>query len=144
MTLPIVAVAVPRNVDQTFDYVIPANLVEKIKVGQHVLVDFGKEKLEGFITALKEKSDYKGSLRPIRSLLDSEPILDEHDLELARWIADYYLTPIGMVLRIIAPHRELIAREGRSIQFVHLAQELKPTLKAIEKVSKRAPQHSAR
>ena len=117
--------------------------MEKIKIGQRVLVDFGKEKLEGFITALKEKSDYKGSLRPIRSLLDLEPILDEHDLELARWIADYYLTPIGMVLRIIAPHRELIIREGRSIQFVHLAQGLTPTLEVIEKVSKRAPQQAA-
>ncbi|MBI3460168.1 primosomal protein N' [Candidatus Acetothermia bacterium] len=143
MTLPIVAVAVPRNVDQTFDYVVPANLAGQVKVGQRVLVDFGKEKLEGFITALKEKSDYKGSLRPIRSLLDSESILNEHDLELARWIADYYLTPIGMVLRIIAPHRELSIREGRSIQFVHLAQELKPTLELIEKVSKRAPQQAA-
>ena len=143
MTLPVVAVAVARNVDQTFDYVVPANLMEKVKVGQRVLVDFGKEKLEGFITALKEKSDYKGSLRPIRSLLDSESTLNEHDLELARWIADYYLTPIGMVLRLIAPHRELILREGRSIQFVHLAKGLKPTLEAIEKISKRAPQQAA-
>jgi primosomal protein N' (replication factor Y) len=143
MTLSIVAVAVPRNVDQTFDYIVPANLAEQIKVGQRVLVDFGKDKIEGFITALKAKSDYQGSLRPIRALLDPEPILNEHDLTLARWIADYYLTPIGMVLRIIAPHRDLIAREGRSTQFVQLAQGFKQTLATIENVSKRAPQQSA-
>jgi primosomal protein N' (replication factor Y) len=143
MTLRIIAVAVPRSVDQTFDYVVPANLAPQVKVGQRVLVDFGKDKLEGFITGFKEQSDYKGSLRPIRSLLDSEPILNEHDFELARWIADYYLTPMGMVLRIIAPHRGLMAREGRAIQFVHLVQELKPTLEAIERVSKRAPQQAA-
>ena len=38
-----------KNIDKTFDYLVPSNLESKIKVGKRVTVPFGKQTLEGFI-----------------------------------------------------------------------------------------------
>jgi primosomal protein N' (replication factor Y) len=143
MKLPVVAVAVPRHIDQTFDYCVPQAFIEKIRLGQRVLVDFGKEKLEGFVVALKEVSEYQGALRPLRSILDAEPVFEERDFALARWISEYYLAPLGLVLRAIAPSRKRGVREGRQVQFVRLAQDLAQTMAEIDRLAKRAPQQAA-
>ena len=38
-----------KEIDQTFTYKIPSNLLDKVEVGKRVLVPFGKQKLEGFL-----------------------------------------------------------------------------------------------
>ena len=38
-----------KEIDQTFTYKIPSNLLDKVEVGKRVLVPFGKQKLEGFV-----------------------------------------------------------------------------------------------
>ncbi len=52
--------------------------------------------------------------RRIISVLDATPVLDEHLLRLGRWIADYYLAPIGEVFRTMLP---LTAEFKRSIGY---------------------------
>ena len=41
-----------KLLDKTFDYVVPASLQNEIKVGQKVLVPFGKTEVEGFVMSL--------------------------------------------------------------------------------------------
>jgi primosomal protein N' (replication factor Y) len=43
------------------------------------------------------------TLKPIHSAPDDAPVLDESLLALCRWIADYYLAPLGLVLRTALP-----------------------------------------
>ena len=45
--------------EKTFDYLVPNNLVDDIKIGKRVLVPFGKQKLEGFIIDIKKTSEYE-------------------------------------------------------------------------------------
>ena len=47
-------------------------------------------------------------------MLDAAPVLDEQLLRLGRWIADYYLAPIGEVFRTMLP---LIAEFKRAIGY---------------------------
>ena len=47
-------------------------------------------------------------------MLDATPVLDEQLLQLGRWIADYYLAPIGEVFRTMLP---LNAEFKRSIGY---------------------------
>ena len=38
-----------KNIDKTFDYIVPSNLEDKIKIGKRVTVPFGHQTLEGFV-----------------------------------------------------------------------------------------------
>ena len=38
-----------KNIDKTFDYLVPENIKDKIKVGKRVTVPFNHQILEGFI-----------------------------------------------------------------------------------------------
>lgn len=72
--------------EKTFDYLVPKNLINDIKIGKRVLIPFGKQKLEGFIIQIKEKSEYE--LKEIISILDYEPILTSELLDLGKDIKD--------------------------------------------------------
>ena len=104
-----VAVAVP--LDMVFTYRVPADSTPV--VGGRVLVPFRQKRMSGIVT---EIHDRKPSLatKTILSVLDTEPVLDEGLLRLGRWIADYYLAPIGEVFRTMLP---LGAEFKRSIAY---------------------------
>ncbi len=69
-----------NNKEKNFDYNVPKHLENQIEVGKRVLVPFGKQKLEGFIIEIKNKSDYK--LKEIIEVIDKEPILNKELLYL--------------------------------------------------------------
>ena len=99
----IAQVAVPRQVDRLFDYLVPEHWGGRELIGSRVRVRFGSDKLEGVIVGLKGRSDFPGRLRELEKLLDERPLWTERELELARWIADYYLCPLGLVLASLVP-----------------------------------------
>jgi len=67
-------------------------------VGGRVVVPFRNEKLIGVVTRLHDEAP-PVEARPIEAVLDQEPILSAELMELAAWIAQYYLAPLGEVLR---------------------------------------------
>lgn len=73
------------NIDKIFDYRIPDDLVEKITVGSHVFVPFGRGKklIDGYVLSVKCKTDYEGDIKEIASLASAEPLFDEEMLEVA-------------------------------------------------------------
>ena len=48
-----------RNVDKTFSYNIPSELLDKVKVGIRVKVPFGKNYIEGFVLEITNSSNYE-------------------------------------------------------------------------------------
>jgi primosomal protein N' (replication factor Y) len=79
-----------------------------------VIVPFRKEKLVGIETAVSDVAPVDFEARPIEAVLDDEPLLEEHLLELAEWIAQYYLAPLGEVLRGMLP---LTAEVRRTVYY---------------------------
>nr|BAL55783.1 primosomal protein N' [uncultured Acetothermia bacterium] len=143
MSYSIAEVAVPVAVEQTFDYKIPEGLRGQIRVGQRVLVPFReRERVEAFVIALKESSPFESRLRELSALVSLEPELSEADLALARWISEYYLAPLGIVLQTIAPGHAPPKREN-AIRYVKLAVPLAELLAQIEHRARRAPQQAA-
>ena len=98
-----VALAVP--LDMAFTYAIPAGM-EPV-VGGRVLVPFRQQRLSGIVVELHDRppqsqgKDVK--TKKVIEALDLSPVLDEHLLKLGKWIADYYLAPIGEVFRTMLP-----------------------------------------
>jgi len=138
----IAEVAVPRDIERVFDYLIPESLQAQAAVGMRARVPFREERLTGFIVGLKAESSYTGRLQELSALLDSYPVVDEADLQLARWISEYYLCPLGLVLHAMVPSL-LRARAPRLRSHIQLNASLADTLRWIEMLSTSAPQQAA-
>jgi primosomal protein N' (replication factor Y) len=137
----IAEIAVPRDIDKTFDYQIPENFVERSQWGVRVRVPFSGDELTGIIIGLKSESEFKGKLRLIKGVVDETPVLDEHRYELACWISSYYLTPIGMVLSAMIP-AGVHKRSPRKRNYIHLNTNLEETVRWIERLSRSAPRQA--
>lgn len=109
-------VILPLAVPNLYTYSVPESLQKKIKPGQRVVVQFGKKKL---YTALVYKihSDqpefYKP--KPIESILDNEPIVNEKQFKLWKWIASYYMCTMGEVMNASLPSGLKLASETKLI-----------------------------
>src|SRR6202167_1655271 len=104
-------VAVPVPLDMVFTYRVPAEATPV--VGGRVLVPFRQQRLTGIVTELHDRAP-SVKTKAVLSVLDVSPVLDDQLLRLGRWIADYYLAPIGEVFRTMLP---LNAEFKRSIAY---------------------------
>ena len=105
-------VALPVPLDHTFTYgVRPGQSPQR---GARVIVPFRNEKLIGVVTALAANAPPDVEVRYLEAVLDEEPLLSEHLLELGAWTAQYYLAPLGEVLRAMLP---LAAEVRRTVYY---------------------------
>ncbi len=93
-------VALPVPLDIAFTYRIPDEM--QPVVGGRVLVPFRQQRMSGVVTALHDRAP-KVQTKNVLSVLDASPVLDEQLLRLGKWIADYYLAPLGEVFRTMLP-----------------------------------------
>src|SRR5882724_7258431 len=82
-------------------------------VGGRVLVPFRQQRLSGIVVSLHDHQPEVQTKNVIETL-DTEPVLDPSLMRLAKWIADYYLAPLGEVFRAMLP---LGAEFKRSISY---------------------------
>jgi primosomal protein N' (replication factor Y) len=93
-------VALPVPLDMVFTYRVPPEAAPV--AGGRVLVPFRQQRMTGIVTEVHDQQP-SVAIKNILSVLDAEPVLDEGLLLLGRWIADYYLAPIGEVFRTMLP-----------------------------------------
>ena len=99
-----VDVILPLYVPKLFTYRVADNLVEQIKLGKRVSVQFGKSKVYAAIIAKVHNSppkDYEAKY--LLSVLDDEPIINIEQLQFWQWISDYYLCNMGDVMQAALP-----------------------------------------
>ena len=104
-------VAVPVPLDTVFTYRIPEGMTPV--VGGRVLVPFRQQRMSGIVVELHDRKP-SVQTKNVLSVLDPVPVLDEQLIRLGKWIADYYLAPLGEVLRTMLP---LGAEFKRSIAY---------------------------
>jgi primosomal protein N' (replication factor Y) len=93
-------IALPVPLDMVFTYRVPAEATPA--VGGRVLVPFRQQRLTGIVVELHDRTPSLNT-KAILSVLDVAPVFDEQLLRLGRWIADYYLAPLGEVFRTMLP-----------------------------------------
>ncbi|HVF23032.1 MAG TPA: primosomal protein N', partial [Pyrinomonadaceae bacterium] len=103
-----VEVAVPLHVSQTFTYRLKPEQRDEAKLGARITVPFGRKLLTAYIVALHDELPAELSLAEVEikeaeSLVDLEPVCTPEILQLARWVADYYGSPLGEVLKATLP-----------------------------------------
>ena len=111
-------VALPVAVHGTFTYAIPPALRDAVRLGSRVEVPFGPKRNTAFVVALTDRPPESGKIRPIHAVLDEdEPALLPEIIDLCRWAAEYYIVPLGEMLRSALP-ANMSARGKREISFV--------------------------
>lgn len=91
-----------KELDRTFDYNVPEEMEEKIKMGSRILVPFGNMKKleEGFVVSFKEKSEYK--TKDIAKIGENSTLNDKK-VELAKWIAKRYFCNLSESIKLMLP-----------------------------------------
>ena len=105
-------VALPVPLDHTFTYAVREG--QRPLRGARVIAPFRNEKLIGVVTGLNAKAPPDVEMRYLEAVLDEEPLLSEQLLALAEWMAQYYLAPLGEVLRGMLP---LMAEVRRTVYY---------------------------
>jgi primosomal protein N' (replication factor Y) len=91
-----------RALSQLFTYRVPDSLQKAVQVGAQVLIPFGPRTVVGVVARLSEQSDRAG-LKDLEAVLEDVPVLPQEALDLAAWMADYYLCELGEALRPLLP-----------------------------------------
>jgi primosomal protein N' (replication factor Y) len=95
-----VSVNSPVAQRRTFSYAIPSGLA--VSEGQAVLVPFGEKTLQGIVLELSQYPAVEDT-REIIDVIDTEPVLSPLYISLARWISEYYLSPLFSAVALMLP-----------------------------------------
>ena len=98
-----VSVAVPVPLRRSFTYRVPSLLRDRLEPGSRVAVPFGPRKLAAFVLGPAEMPASETRMRDVAGLLDPTPVLTAELLSFLEQAADYYMHPLGEVLRAAAP-----------------------------------------
>ena len=128
-------IILPLPLDGYFTYGVPEALASRVQNGMRVTVPFGKSKTYVGVVAeypvdvpkpaeeVTQQGEKKIVYKNIADVLDDTPILLPQQLKLWKWIADYYMSPIGDVYKAALPSG-LKAEDGfrpRTELFIRLA-----------------------
>ncbi len=97
-----VQVALPVPTRHTYTYLIPDE-TPLAEPGCRVRVPFGRQRLLGIVVDEPAPKVLPEGLKPVQSVIDEKPFLPRDVLAFSSWLADYYLAPLGMVLRCAYP-----------------------------------------
>jgi len=102
MAPAIAKVVVDLALDREFDYRIPPQLADAVRVGSRVAVPFGRRHAQGYVVGLAETSAY-GQLKEIGEVVGKKPLLSDKMLELTRWMGRYYCCPVELCVKCALP-----------------------------------------
>ncbi|MCD4700779.1 MAG: primosomal protein N', partial [Candidatus Aegiribacteria sp.] len=100
----LIEVVLNRPLWQSFTYSIPPALAGGNLVGCRVAVPFGTGRLIGYVWGFTDTDQTNMlEIKDVLDRLDANPLLPQSMLELARWAADYYQAPPGMMMAAAHP-----------------------------------------
>ena len=100
MIAEVIINTIAKELNKTYDYIIPDSILKDIKIGSRVFVPFGRTKQEeGFVINIKEKSEFAN--KEITKLEDN--ILTEENINLAKIMSKRYFCNISDCIRLMLP-----------------------------------------
>ncbi|MEN9441085.1 MAG: primosomal protein [Bacteroidota bacterium] len=111
-----VDVVLPIPVHKEFTYRVPFELNDAICIGGRVIVPFGKSKLyTGIVTRVSETAPSEYQAKYLEHVLDDQPIITKEQYNFWKWIANYYMAPIGDVMNAALPANFKLASETKIV-----------------------------
>ena len=99
-----VDIILPVPLDGTFTYSVPQQLEGQVRAGVRVLVPFGRSKTYvGIVASTQGTVPSVSQIKSVLQVLDASPVLTDTQMRLWKWISDYYMSPIGEVMKAALP-----------------------------------------
>jgi primosomal protein N' (replication factor Y) len=96
--LPLVAA---RGLDRVLDYAVPEELSGAVVPGALVACPLGPRRILGVVVG-RDAPTHEGRLQPIAGVVEAPPVAADL-LDLAAWMARYYVAPTATCLRLVLP-----------------------------------------
>lgn len=100
----------PVNQGFTYSYIPPENEKPELipAIGKRAEIMFGNKKTQGFIIGIFDKLPETcpvgpEKIRPIKRVIDKEPLFGKELIEMAQWISRYYLCTLGEAVFSMIP-----------------------------------------
>ncbi len=93
-----IEVAVSLPVHNTYTYFVPDDLAPLVCPGKRVLVPFGNRRVTGYVLGDDDRQHEAGRVKTVCDVLDETPMFPPSMVVFFRWIAQYYVHPIGDVI----------------------------------------------
>jgi primosomal protein N' (replication factor Y) len=141
----LIAVALPLPLFRTFTYRVPDGLRGSVAPGSRVLVPFRSGKEIGLVVGAAEPVE-GGKYKDVLEAPDDAPVMDAPMLALGRWIAEYYIVPLGVALRSMLPAALTGAKVPVPVRKTRRVAQIRrdlPSLLHRDRIFARAPQQRA-
>ncbi|HCG62794.1 MAG: primosomal protein N' [Spirochaetes bacterium GWC2_52_13] len=97
-----VSVLLNNPLGQRFTYLVPPDC--NAQVGMRAVVPFGNREVTAYIVEVLETIEATAyAIKPIKRVIDKEPLYGEREIELAKWMARFYLCSEGEALGSMIP-----------------------------------------
>lgn len=96
-------IILPLPVWGTFTYGVPAEMEDLLQTGSRVMVQFGRKKYYTGIVSHIHNDPPEYAVKEIAAISDAAPVIRYPQLNLWRWISEYYLCTIGEVMKAAVP-----------------------------------------
>lgn len=97
-------ILLPLALRKPLTYRVPETLAGRLKPGCRVAVELGKRKIyAGLVVRLHDEAPAGARVRPVLYAVDKEPVVTPLQLELWRWISEYYMCTLGEVMKNFFP-----------------------------------------
>ncbi len=114
----------PVNQGFTYSYIPPENEKPELvpQIGKRAEIMFGNKKTEGFIINIFDKLPpncpvQESKIKPIKRIIDKQPLFGEELIEMAKWVSHYYLCTLGeAVFSMIPSGRRDVSAGGFSFE----------------------------
>lgn len=93
------------HLDTPFDYSVPEDMRDRIRVGSLVKVRFGRRRVSGYVASLTNTTEYSGRLNPVLTLVTPLPVISPALLASARYLAVRYCASTSQILSFVVPPR---------------------------------------
>ena len=99
---PYISVAVSLPIMKSYTYLVPEHLQDLCSPGMRVLVPFKNRRVTGYILS-GQKTCEGFTAKKILDVLDDHPLFPESEILFFKWISDYYIHPLGDVIKAALP-----------------------------------------
>ena len=126
MIAEVIINTIAKELNKTYDYIIPDSILKEIKIGSRVFVPFGRTKQEeGFVINIKKESEFAN--KEIIKLEDN--ILTEENINLAKIMSKRYFCNISDCIRLMLPPGNTTKNmqnrvKDKTANFVYLKKEI--------------------
>ncbi len=140
----LIRVAFEFQLDKSYDYAVPTDLHDVVKVGMRVEASLGHSVRKGYILQLNPPETKGISYKEINKILEPEAVITPSLMKLALFISHYYFCSPGKALKCFLP--AAVRKRTASAALVHIvrpAKNIQEILDYSNEIFKKAPRQSS-